>query len=67
MQEPEQIDTTKFDTCKYRSSKQEEIGEYSCCVDNRHFGYVCFRRNIEDLDSSQCIECNFYKKKINVN
>lgn len=56
----------KFNSCKFRSGEKEEIGEFSCCTDNRHFAYVCFRRNIEDLEPGHCLDCAVYKEKNNL-
>jgi len=56
-----------FDTCKYRSTEQEEVGEFSCCTNNLHMAFICFRRNIEDLESSHCLDCPVYKEKNYVN
>ena len=55
----------KFDTCRYRSGDKCEIGEFSCCKDNRKFGYVCWRRDIEDVRPKHCSECVKYKEKAN--
>ncbi len=64
MSEPElEEGEKKFSSCKFRSTAQEEIGEFSCCSDNRHMGYICFRRNIEDVAPSHCETCKFYKEK----
>ena len=56
----------KFDNCKWRSTVEEEIGEFSCCTNNLHMGYICWRRNIEDLQASHCSECSLYKIKNNL-
>jgi len=51
----------KFHSCKYRSFEEVEVGEFSCCKDTLHMAYLCFYRNIEDLNEEHCEECPFYK------
>ena len=65
MSEEINIGQEKFDSCKYRSTTMEEVGEFSCCsADTLHMAWVCFRRDIEDLEPSYCENCTFYKEKI---
>lgn len=65
--EAEKLGLLKFDTCKYRSEDQEEVGEFSCCTNTLHLAYVCFRRNIEDLTHGHCVNCKQFKEKVLVN
>lgn len=61
--EREEIAQKKFDTCKYRSLTEVEVGSVSCCSNTLHMAYVCFRRNIEDLNKAYCLDCKFYKER----
>ena len=50
-------------SCANRSEEEEECGEFSCCSDARHMGYICWRRNIEDVKPKHCKDCKFYEQK----
>jgi len=52
-----------FDNCRFRSEEMEEVGEFSCCMNTLHMGYVCFRLNIEDLTQEHCVKCKFFKPR----
>lgn len=54
---------SKFDTCANRSRNLEEIGERTCCSDNRSTGYICWELDIEDVKPEHCENCLFYKKR----
>lgn len=53
----------KFDTCQFRSIDKIEIGERSCCNDNRYWGYMCWQRNIENVTPAQCADCEQFLAK----
>lgn len=53
----------KFNTCAYRSEQPLQIGVMWCCGNDLHEGYVCYIRDIEDLEPEVCAECPMYVKK----
>lgn len=58
------MDTTKFDTCRYRTDEEIEFGTISCCGQNIAKGYCCIERGIDGLTPPVCVNCEFYEPRI---
>lgn len=61
-----EVDTTKFDTCRFRSDTEIEFGELGCCGRAPLKGFTCLERLIEGLTPVVCERCEFYQSRLNV-
>lgn len=59
-----EVDTTKFDTCRFRSDTEIEFGEISCCGAMTQKGWICLERGIEALTPLVCVGCEFYEPRL---
>lgn len=57
----------KFDTCTYRSAEKHFSFETRrCCGKEQAEGYLCFKKQLEDVTPDICEVCIYYQEKINV-
>lgn len=58
-----EVDTTKFDTCRYRTDVEIPFGELGCCGVLPQSGFCCLERMLEGLTPIVCMKCDFYEKR----
>ena len=59
-----EVDTIKFDTCRFRSDTEIVFGELGCCGSVPAQGWVCIERSIEGLTPVVCESCEFYEGRL---
>lgn len=57
------VDTTKFNSCKHRSDKEETIESRSCCQTSTRKGFICYKVPINGVSPLQCVRCDLYENK----
>lgn len=58
------VDTSKFNSCKHRSENEEEYIKSHCCSSIRKTkGFICNELKLKGLIPLQCINCNSYENK----
>lgn len=63
-EENKNVDTTKFNSCIFRSDKEIEYLVRKCCNSSlKKNGYVCSKLLINGLIPLNCLNCDLYKKK----